>query len=313
MKEQDKSKKVRVFAPATVANVGSGFDILGLALNNPGDIIEMKVVKERGITITDIVSEKELSKKIEENTAGMALLDMYRAKNIPFGIELKIIKGVNPGSGTGSSAASAAGAVFALNELLEDKFTRKELVDFAMSGEVVASGTRHADNVAPSILGGITLVRQNEPLDVISLPVPEKLRVVVLHPEIEIKTSDSRAILKSQISLSKAVKQWGNVAGLVSGLYTSNYDLIGRSMEDFAVVPTRSLLIPLYEELELKAKENGALGFSISGSGPSVFALCKGDEIAEKVKDKLVETIKKTKLKFNIHISEINTEGCRVI
>jgi len=308
-------EKVKIFAPATVANVGSGFDILGFALEAPGDIIEMNKTEKKGIIITEVVSEKPLSTELKNNTAGMALLAMYNAKEIPFGIELKITKGVNPGSGTGSSAASAAGAVYALNQLLDkkDKFRNKELVDFAMDGEIVASGARHADNVAPSILGGFTLVRQNEPLDVIQIPVPDKLYVVVLHPEIEIKTSDSRAILKSQISLSTAVKQWGNVAGLITGLFTNDYELIGRSIEDHVVVPTRSLLIPMYDQLKDNAIKNGALGFSISGSGPSVFAMCKGKENAEKVKTALIETIEKTNLLYNIHISKINTEGCKIL
>ncbi|MEN8138564.1 MAG: homoserine kinase [Bacteroidota bacterium] len=305
--------KIKVFAPATVANVGSGFDILGFALEAPGDIIEMKKTDKKGIVITEIVSEKPLSLELKKNTAGMALLSMYGAKEIPFGIELKITKGVNPGSGTGSSAASAAGAVYALNQLLDDKFTDKELVEFAMDGEVVASGARHADNVAPSLLGGFTLVRQNQPLDVKQIPVPEELQVVVLHPEIEVKTSDSRAILKSQIPLATAVKQWGNVAGLVAGLFTNDYELIGRSIEDYAVTPTRSLLIPMYDKLKESAISNGALGFSISGSGPSVFAMCRGTENAEKVKKALVETIEQTNLLYNIHISGVSTEGCRVV
>jgi homoserine kinase len=307
--------EVKVFAPATVANVGSGFDILGFALDAPGDIVEMKKTQDKGIVITEVVSEKPLSLELNENTAGMALLAMYDAKEIPFGVELKIIKGVNPGSGTGSSAASAAGAVYALNQLLEDKdkFEVKELVEFAMDGEIVASGARHADNVAPSLLGGFTLVRQNEPLDVIQIPSPNELHVVVLHPEIEIKTSDSRAILKKQIQLSDAVKQWGNVAGLIAGLFTNDYELIGRSMDDYVVVPTRSMLIPMYDQLKENALKNGALGFSISGSGPSVFALCKGLENAENVKKALVETIEQTNLLYNIHISKVNTVGCRII
>lgn len=307
--------KVKVFAPATVANVGSGFDVLGFALEAPGDIVDMKKTQQKGIVISEMISEKPLSCVLEENTAGMALINMYNSRDLSFGIELKITKGVNPGSGTGSSAASAAGAVFALNQLLDDadKFTAKELVDFAMDGEVVASGARHADNVAPSVLGGFTLVRQNEPLDVIQIPTPSNLYVVVLHPEIEVKTSDSRAILKKQIQLSDAVKQWGNVAGLVAGLFTDDYELIGRSMEDYVVVPTRSLLIPMYDQLKAKALEKGALGLSISGSGPSVFALCNGLEDAESVKQALVEIIEQTNLLYNIHISKVSTEGCKVM
>ncbi|MCK5782086.1 MAG: homoserine kinase [Flavobacteriales bacterium] len=305
--------KVKIFAPATVANVGSGFDILGFALEAPGDIIEMKKTPEKGIVISEVISEKPLSTELRKNTAGMALLKMYESKDIPFGIELKITKGVNPGSGTGSSAASAAGAVFALNQLLDDKFSEMDLVDFAMDGEIVASGARHADNVAPSILGGFTLVRQNEPLDVVKIPTPEKLYVVVLHPEIEIKTSDSRAILKSQISLSTAVKQWGNVAGLISGLFTNDYKLIGRSLEDYVVVPTRSLLIPMYDQFKESAMINGALGFSISGSGPSMFAMCEGKDNAESVKNALVKTIEQTNLLYNIHISKVSKEGCKMM
>lgn len=306
-------KHVTVFAPATVANVGSGFDILGFALEKHGDIIEMKKTTSNKIVITEVVCDTPLSTELKKNTAGMALLSMYKAKDIPFGIELKIIKGVNPGSGTGSSAASAAGAVYALNLLLEDKFEDKELIDFAMDGEVVASGTRHADNVAPSILGGFTLIRQNEPLDIVKITPPEELLIVILHPKIEVKTSDSRNILKKQIPLSLAVKQWGNIAGLIAGLFSSDYDLIGNSLEDYVVVPTRSLLIPMYNKLKENAMLNGALGFSISGSGPSVFAMCRGMKNAENVKKSLIDTIEQSDLLYNIYISKISTTGCRKI
>lgn len=304
-------KSIKVFAPATVANVGPGYDVLGLALEGIGDEVEMAFTSTDSIDIK--MPGSDLPTSPEENVAGVAAQALLNKLGIKQGLEIIIHKKVKPGSGLGSSASSSAGAVFALNELLDRPFQRKELVAFAMEGERAASGVAHADNVAPSILGGFTLVRSYEPLDVINLTYPTDLKVVTVHPHIEVKTSDSKKILKREITLALAVQQWGNVAGLVSGLASSDFDLIGRSLEDVIVEPARAMLIPGFAKLKAAAKENGALGCSISGSGPSVFALCRSLNEAEKIGVSFKKLLDEMDIECNVHISSINKEGCEVI
>ncbi|MBY0487191.1 MAG: homoserine kinase, partial [Flavobacteriaceae bacterium] len=210
-------------------------------------------------------------------------------------------------------SASAAGAVFGINELLGKPFSKHELVDFAMKGEAVASGCEHADNVAPCLLGGFTLVRGYNPLDVIRIESPSELYAVVLHPHIEVKTSDARAVLQPLIPMKDAITQWGNLGGLIAGLYTNDYKLIGRSLHDVVVEPARKHLIPNFDEVKNTALQNGALGSGISGAGPSIFALCKGQEIAEKVAFAMSESYQNTGIEFDMHLSKINPEGVKII
>ena len=240
----------------------------------------------------------------------MALLEAHPSA---FGFEIEIIKGIKAGSGIGSSAASSAGAVFGINELLGRPFTRGELIQFAMKGEELASGTPHADNVAPVLLGGFTLVRCSKEPDVIGLPSPSELYATVLHPKIELKTSDARAVLKKNIMLEKAIQQWGNLAALVSGLYTNDYDLIGRSLVDVVIEPHRSALIPGFQELKKAATDSGALGSGISGSGPSMFALSRGEAAAIRVGESMRQAFLKYNIEFELHISKINPKGIHII
>ena len=305
--------QVKVFAPATVANVACGFDVLGLALDYPGDEVLVTKTDKNDIVITACHNAENLPLEADKNVAGVALKALLDKLGSDQGFEIELTKGVKPGSGIGSSAASSAAAVVAVNELLGTPFTKKELVKFAMEGERCATGVAHADNVAPSICGGFTLVRSYEPLDIVKIDSPKELWATVIHPQLEVKTRDARRVLKGGIDLSKAITQWGNVGGLVAGLYSEDYDLIGRSLVDVVIEPIRSILIPGYEKVKKATIEAGALGCSISGSGPSIFGLSKGREVANKVKAAMAEVYTQYGVDFEIHVSQINSEGAKVI
>jgi homoserine kinase len=304
--------EIKIFCPASVANVSCGFDVLGFCLDPIGDEMIIRKTAEKGIRITKIEGQ-DLPLEAHNNVAGVAGLALLEAHQSAFGFEIEIIKGIKAGSGIGSSAASSAGAVFGINELLGRPFTRGELIQFAMKGEELASGTPHADNVAPVLLGGFTLVRCSKEPDVIGLPSPSELYATVLHPKIELKTSDARAVLKKNIMLEKAIQQWGNLAGLVSGLYTNDYDLIGRSLVDVVIEPHRSALIPGFPELKKAATDSGALGSGISGSGPSMFALSRGEAAAIRVGESMWQAFLKYNIEFELHISKINPKGIHII
>ena len=216
-------------------------------------------------------------------------------------------------AGVAAGAASAAGAVFGINELLGKPFSQHELVDFAMKGEAIASGSEHADNVAPCILGGFTLVRGYNPLDVIRIESPIEIYAVVLHPQIEVKTSDSRAVLSPRITLKDAITQWGNLGGLIAGLYSKDYELIGRSLQDVIIEPLRKKLIPNFDQVKHSALNAGALGSGISGAGPSIFALCKGQNSAEQVAFAMSSSYSDTGIPFDIYVSRVNAEGVKII
>ena len=306
-------EEVKVFAPATIANVACGFDVLGLALDYPGDQAIVRKTSSNKVVITACHNAENLPLDADKNVAGVAvqaLLDKLGSKQ---GFEIELTKGVKPGSGIGSSAASSAAAVVAANHLLGNPFTRKELVAFAMEGEKCATGVAHADNVAPSICGGFTLVRSYDPLDIIKIESPSELWATVIHPQLEVKTRDARRVLKGGIDLKKAITQWGNVGGLIAGLYSKDYDLIGRSLVDVVIEPIRSILIPGYESVKKASMEAGALGCSISGSGPSIFALSKGEENAQKVKAAMGEIYKEYGVDYEIHVSQVNSEGAKII
>lgn len=304
--------EIKIFCPATIANLNCGFDVMGLCLDGIGDEMIIRKVAEKGIRITKIIGA-DLPLETEKNVAGVAGLALLNATETEFGFEIELYKNIKTGSGIGSSSASAAGAVFGINELLGRPFTKKELVYYAMKGEVVASGSEHADNVAPCILGGFTLVRGYNPLDVIKIESPSEIYAVVLHPHIEVKTSDSRAVLKPEVSLKNAITQWGNLGGLIAGLYTKDYDLIGRSLTDVIVEPARKHLIPNFDTVKNSALNNGALGAGISGAGPSIFALCKGEIIANTVAKSMSDAYEDTGIPFDIHISKVNAEGTKII
>ena len=315
---------INIKSPATVANMVCGFDILGFAVENPYDEMEMRLVTRAvGQSIVDAikiinVDEYNLPTDPEKNVAGaalIALIEEYEEKQMgsnPLAFEVKINKLIKPGSGVGSSAASSAGAVVGANHLLNNIFSKDDLVRFAMNGEKIASGVKHADNIAPCIFGGVTLVRSIFPLEIIALPSPS-LHVTIVHPQIEVRTADARSILKQHVQLKDAIKQWGNIAGLVAGLMKGDYDLIGRSLEDVIIEPVRSILIPGFDELKKNCLEAGALGGGISGSGPSIFFLSKEKEIAIKVEDAMKELYTRLGLAHHTYVTSINPTGVQII
>ena len=304
--------EIKIFCPATIANISCGFDVLGLCLETVGDEMIIRKSDVQGIKIKKIVGE-DLPLESSKNVAGVAALALLDAIDYKFGFEIEIYKNIKPGSGIGSSAASAAGAVFGINELLGKPFNRKELVEFAMKGEAIASGSEHADNVAPAILGGITLVRSSAPLDIIKIESPSELFATVIHPQIELKTSEMRAVLQPMIPLKSAILQWGNLGGLIAGFYTSDYELIGRSLHDEIVEPLRGPFIPKFDVIKKTALENGALGSGISGSGPSIFALSKGIETANRIAKAMFVIYEDMNMPFEIHVSKVNPEGVKII
>lgn len=306
--ETKKMNEIKIFCPATIANLNCGFDILGLCLETIGDEMIIRKTQNKGIKISKIVGAN-LPLETEKNVAGVAALAITENLDLDFGFEIEIFKKIKAGSGIGSSSASAAGAVFGINELLGKPFSKIELVDFAMKGEALASGSEHADNVAPCLLGGFTLIRGYEPLDVIQIASPSELYAVVLHPHIEVKTSEARAVIQPMVPLKLAITQTGNLGGLIAGLYTNDYDLIGRSLQDVLVEPFRKHLIPNFDTVKNTAIQNGALGAGISGAGPSIFALCKGKECAEKVAKAMKESYLPTGITFDIHVSKVNSKG----
>lgn len=303
---------IKVFCPATIANVSCGFDVLGLALDAVGDEMVVRKTEEKGIKITKLTGQ-DLPMETHQNVAGVAGLAFLADSDYNGGFEIEIYKNIKAGSGIGSSAASSTGAVWAMNQLLGKPFSNLELVKFAMEGERLASGVAHADNVAPAIYGGFTLVRSYTPLDIVKINSPSQLFATVIHPQIEIKTSDSRKILKTTISLEDGIKQWGNLGGLIAGLYTQDYDLIGRSLEDFIVEPIRSILIPGFDKVKSESLMAGALGCGISGSGPSIFALSKGEANAKAVAKAMRNVYQKIGIDYDIHVSKINTEGIKIL
>ncbi len=305
-------EEIKVFCPATIANVSCGFDVLGLALESVGDEMVVRKIDEPTIRIRKIIGQ-ELPLETDKNVAGVAGLALLEKSSCSHGFEIEIYKNIKPGSGIGSSAASSAGAVWAMNQLLDTPFSPLELVQFAMQGEKLASKVAHADNVAPAIYGGFTLVRSYAPLDIVPIHTPNELYATVVHPQIEIKTSDSRKILKTNITLEKGIQQWGNLGGLIAGLFTEDYGLIGRSLEDHIIEPIRSILIPEFEHVKKAVMEQGALGSGISGSGPSIFALSKGLETATKVAGAMKAIYAKTDLDFDVHVSKISSKGVQPI
>lgn len=309
------SKTIRVFAPATVANVVCGFDVLGFAVHAPGDEVEMTLQDKPGIIIKEITGDQGLLPKDPmKNTVSAAVFDyLEKTGNSDRGVAISLHKKMPIGSGLGSSAASTVAGLFAVNQLMGTPLTSRELLSFALAGEKLACGQGHADNVAPSLLGGFVLIRSYHPLDIISLPVPKDLVCTLIHPHIEIQTRDARKIIRQQVLLKDAVIQWGNIAGLVSGLYREDYDLISRSMEDVLIEPSRAILIPEFYSLKEKALQAGALGFGISGSGPSVFALSKGEEKAAQIQEVLQKHLQAIDIESESYRSYVNTEGPKII
>jgi len=302
---------IKIKSPATVANMVCGFDVLGMCLHEPNDEMELKLINEKKIII-HCADGYQLPADPQQNTAGAPLIEMLRTIDDEIGFEVFIKKNIKPGSGLGSSAASATGVVIAANHLLGNRFTKNELVQFAMFGEKVASGVKHADNVAPGIFGGVTLIRCIFPLDIVSI-TPPPLFVTVVHPQIEVKTSDARQILRKEVLLKDAIKQWGNIAGLVAGLIKGDYELIGRSLEDVIIEPVRSILIPGFDTIKKQCKEAGVLGGGISGSGPSLFMLSKDRSTAVLAEQIMEDVYTRLGLAYHTYVTTINNEGCQVL
>lgn len=304
-------KKIKLKVPATVANLVCGFDILGMAVHEPYDEMEFRLLDTPDIIIkhTDAFG---LPEEPSGNVAGIVLLKIQEYFNLKTGFEVIIHKHIKPGSGLGSSAASAAGAAFGANLLLGNKLTKEEMVHFAMFGEELASGVRHADNIAPCIYGGITLVKSTNPIDIIPLSCPD-LFVTAVHPQVEVKTSDARQILKKNITLKSAVEQWGNIAGLIAGIQKNDISLIGRSLNDVIIEPIRSILIPKFDDIKEMCLQLGALGGGISGSGPSIFMLSEQKETAEKIAQMMKSVYDKIEIESFVYVSKINPAGIQII
>ena len=304
--------EIKIFSPATVANVACGFDVLGFCLDNKGDEMVIRKVSKKGIRINHIEGY-DLPFETAKNVAGVSALAMYEHAKPDCGFEIEIYKKIKPGSGIGSSAASAVGSVFGMNELLGKPYNKTQLTYFAMKGEALASKSEHADNLAPALFGGFTLVKSTLPLDILQIPTPKELYATMIHPQIEIKTADAREILPKEVPLKDAIAQWANVGSLIHALHTSDYSLIHRSLQDIIVEPYRKQLIPYFDDVKYAALEAGALGCAISGSGPSIFALSKGKEVAEKVERAMQSMYSKTDIEYNTFVSQINTQGIKIL
>jgi homoserine kinase len=305
-------KKVLVHAYAGVGNLVCGFDVIGMALNAPYDTIEMHLIDKPVINIKH-TDEFGLPEDPEKNLIGICLQALMNAYDKPVGFDVTVHKSIKPGSGLGSSSASCAGAVVASNELLDNKFSKNELLEFALAGEMFASGGRHADNIAPAIFGGVTIARPTDTFEIISLPVPSDILVALVHPQIEVKTADARKILPAEIPMKTAVNQWANVAGLIAGIYTYDKALIGRSLQDHVAEPYRSKLIPGYQDIIDKCMQAGALGGGISGSGPTMFMLCENMTVATEVENCMQQVYQKLEIDFKTYVTTINSEGVKII
>ena len=306
-------KHIRVFAPGTVANLGCGFDVMGLTLDGVGDLLEIGAEEgAEGLEIRNL-SGMNLPENIEENVITPALRAMLAAYGRPVRIEVTMLEKIAPGSGIGSSAASSAAAVYGLNELLDRPFSGKELVEFAMMGEALIGGTPHADNVGPAVLGGVVLIRGYEPFDIVRLPVPDNFFYAVAHPAIVVSTKDAREVLPREIPLSKAVEQWGNVGGLVAGFALRDVALIGRSMHDVVAEPYRKGFIPGYDALKEQVLAGGALAMNIAGSGPSVFALASNYEAAVRISGEMKRHFEGLGIGCNSYAGRVSNAGARVV
>lgn len=306
--------KIKVFAPATVANVACGYDILGFAIEKPGDELIMEITSEPGVVIVDIEGDGGvLPRNPYKNSATVAIMDYLKFINAKFGCKVWIKKMMPSGSGLGSSAASAVAGVYAINMLCNEKLTKNEMLPFLLNAEKAACDAAIADNVAASLFGGFILVRSYEPLDIIHIPVPEELWCAVINPDVIVLTKEAREILPKEIPLSISLRQSANVGGLMVGLLRGDYDLIGRSLVDYIAEPYRSKLIPGFYEMKEAAINVGALGSSISGSGPSVFALCKGKEIADKAGDAMKDVMTKLGINAEVYVSKVNHTGPKTL
>jgi homoserine kinase len=308
-------ESIKVFAPATVANVVCGYDILGFAVDNPGDEVVMRLSEKPGIRINKITGDDgRLSLDPAKNTVAVSVQHYLHAIGKPdTGIEIELHKKMPIGSGLGSSSASTVAGLYAANQLFSSKLSLTDLLPFAMKGEEIACGTGHADNVAPALFGGFVLIRSYEPLDIIQLPHPPDLHCAIVFPDVDVPTRDARQLIRSRVLLKDAVTQWGNIAGLVSGLFMQDTDLIGRSMKDIIIEPARAMLIPGFYKLREIAMQHGAISFGISGSGPSVFSFTKNKDEAVRIAGLLTEYLSSIYINTKAYTSAINSTGPKII
>src|SRR6201996_6237118 len=306
---------ISVFAPATVANVVCGFDVLGFAVNEPGDEVIMRITNKPGITISKITGDDgRLPLDPAKNTVSVSVQHYLKSIDRPdIGLDIELHKKMPIGSGLGSSSASTVAGLFAIKTLLGDDTDPASLLPFAMKGEEMACGHGHADNVAPALLGGFVLIRSYEPLDVVRLPHPKELWCAIVFPDVDVPTREARQIIRDKIYMKDAVTQWGNIAGLVSGLFMNDVDLIGRSMQDILVEPTRSILIPDFYKMRELAMELGAISFGISGSGPSVFAFTRDEQTATHITQKIQQHLKTLNIRSHTYVSAVNEQGPQIL
>lgn len=305
---------ISVFAPATVANVAVGFDILGFPFDSVGDVITVTKIDRPEVVISAITGTTEIIPlDASKNVSGVVLIELMKQLNLSHGFEISIHKGIPLGSGMGGSAASSVGALVAANEWLGNPLTKNELLKLSLLGEKSASGAAHGDNVTPCLFGGLTLTRSLDPVDVIKIPVPDSIHAVLVHPHFRLDTSVSRSVLRTSLPISDFVKQSANLAGFIAACYNNDLDLIRRSLKDVLIEPKRAPLIPGFDFAKEAALSNGALGCSISGSGPSFFAWCDGKKSAELVKESVVEAFKKETIQSDGWVGKISQQGAKVI
>jgi homoserine kinase len=308
------NNSIQIRATASVANVSCGFDCIGYAISDPGDIVTIEKQESLGIEISmSGLKSESIPLDPEKNTAGKSILSLLDDLGSKQGFKVHIQKGIPPGSGIGSSSASAAAAVFGVNELLGNPKSMDDLLIHGMAGEAVASGGFHADNIAPALFGGIILIRSYEPLDILNLPVPKNLFSTAVLPDMTINTKEARQILPKEVPLSSAVEQAGNLAGFTLGLHESDFDLLERSMVDHFAEPHRAKLIPGYENVRQSALDSGAIGCGISGSGPAVFALSDSLEKAENIGSVMVNAFQKSGLNSKAYFSPIHTKPPEIL
>lgn len=305
--------QVRAFAPATVSNLGPGFDVIGLALHGPGDTVTVRRASSPGVHLARITGDGgRLSRDAAANTAGIAAMSTLRKAGLDVGVEIDLEKGMPIGSGLGSSAASAVAAAFAVNQLLGSPLRKVELIDPCLDAEATVAG-RHADNVAPCVLGGLVLVRGVDPVDIVRVPVPEGLIIVVAVPDFELETRKARAALPKDIPLQAMVRNTANIASFVSACYSGDIELLGKCIVDDVVTPARAALIPGANAVMDAARACGVIGTSISGAGPSIFAISHSPDGARRAGEAMVAAFAKAGLRSVVHMSSLDCPGVRRI
>jgi homoserine kinase len=304
---------IKLHAPATIANISCGFDILGICLDTPYDEIEIKKISNKEVIINSIKSTfSDIPVIPNQNTGGIPALMIIKDYSLDFGFEINIKKGIPLCGGLGSSAATAAGVAYGINKLLNNKLSEEEIVKYALEGEKISSKTPHADNIGPCINGGFVIIKNTNPLELINVSIGDYY-FSVIHPKIKVSTKMARELLPENIKLKDAVKQWGNIASLVYGFTSDNVNLIKSSMEDYIIEPVRSKLIPHYDKVKESALKNGAIGCSISGSGPSIFSMSESYEDSKRILSEMEKVFNVHSISYHSYLSKINKRGITIL